>query len=250
MQTELSDTHEAEEMMAQNRDMFNSSLPSSSSTPSQETSSSSGAREIRIAIEVGHGGGDPGALFQPPFNENYEGEYDYWSRHAQTVGDLIYNEFERTKHRLPIPTELSVRIFNRGNYPSQGKDHGFNAMITAVKAWTPHVAVGLHLNAYNDENVLGHLCVKVKTNVEAVALSARINSRMADIPHHQRYDTDGSTKAWCKVTDASVIVEAGFVSSPSDASFLCYMHKEITEAIASGIYDYMVDKEYAIRTRA
>lgn len=89
-------------MMTQNRDMFNSSLPSTSSVP-QEASSSSGVRKIRIAIEVGHGGGDPGALFQPPFNENYEGEYDYWSRHAQTVGDIIYNEFERTKHRLPIP---------------------------------------------------------------------------------------------------------------------------------------------------
>lgn len=123
-------------------------------------------------------------------------------------------------------------------------------MITAVKSWTPQVAVGLHPNAYNDENVLGHLCVKVKTNAEAVALSARINNRMADIPHHQRYDTDGSTMAWCKVTDASVIVEAGFVSLPSGAPFLCYIHKEITEAIASGIYDYMMDKEYAIRTGA
>lgn len=250
MQTELSNTHEAEAMMTRNRDMFNSSLPSSSSGSFQESSSSSGIREIRIAIEIGHGGGDPGALFQPPFNEIYKGEYDYWSTHAKTIGDLIYNEFEGTKHRLLVPTELSVRIFNRGNYPSQGKDHGFNAMITAVKAWTPHVAVGLHLNAYNDENAFGHLCVKVKTNAEAVALSAHINGRMADIPHHQRYDTDGSSMAWCKVTDASVIVEAGFVSSPSDAAFLCYMHKEITEAIASGIYDYMVDKGYATRTRA
>lgn len=245
MQTELSDTHEAEEMMTRNRDMFTSSLPSSSSDPSQETSSSSGVRQIRVAIEVGHSTKDPGALFQPPFNENYKGEYDYWSTHAQTVGDLIYNEFERTKHRLPIPTELSVGIFNRGTY-----DFSLTKMIDAVNAWNPHVAVGLHLNSADNENAFGHLCVKVKTDSEAVALSARINTRMENIPHHQRYDTDGSTKAWCRKIKGGVIVEAGFVSSPSDASFLCYMHKEITEAIASGIYDYMVDKEYAIRTRA
>lgn len=245
MQTELSNTHEAEATMTRNRDVFNSSLPSSSSGSLQESSSSSGAREIRVALEIGHSAKDPGALFQPPFNEIYKREYNYWSTHAQTVVDLIYNEFERTKHRLPVPTELSVRTFNRGNY-------GFSLanMVAAVNAWNPHVAVGLHLNAYNDENAFGHLCVKVKTDAEAVALSARINGRMADIPHHQRYDTDGSNMVWCKNIRGGVIVEAGFVSSPSDAAFLCYMHKEITEAIASGIYDYMVDKGYATRTRA
>ena len=68
--------------------------------------------------------------------------------------------------------------------------------------------------------------------------------------HGMRRESKQAPKFQFCITDASVIVEAGFVSSPSDAAFLCYMHKEITEAIASGIYDYMVDKEYAIRTRA
>lgn len=74
MQTELSNTHEAEAMMTRNRDVFNSRLPSSSSDSLQESSSSSGAREIRVALEIGHSAKDPGALFQPPFNEIYKGE--------------------------------------------------------------------------------------------------------------------------------------------------------------------------------
>lgn len=241
MQTELSNTHEAEEMMAQNRGMSNSSLHAPSSDSFQECSSSSGVREIRVAIEIGHSAKDPGALFRPPFNDLYEGEYDYWSTNAQTIVDLIREKFERTKHMLPIPTELCVKLFNRGDY-----DFSLGNMVSAVSAWAPHVAVGLHLNSADNENAFGHLCVKVRTDAEAVALSARINSRMTDIPHHQREDTDGSTKAWCRQISGGVIVEAGFVSSPSDASFLCYMHEAITEAIASGIYDYMVDKEYAI----
>lgn len=277
MQTELSDAHEAEEMMTQDRDTSSTSLPPSTNEASSESSSdsgsSSGTREIRVALEIGHGGGDSGAEFVSPYDKEYEGEYDYWSQHAQAIVDQIQSEFESNKHRLPIPTEISVRTFNRGSYPptidKKGKsDHGLTEMVKAVAAWNPHVAVGLHLNSAKEQTAIGHLCVKklfpqlednedkekkqeeLKGIAEAAELALDINQRLTKLGHHQRDDTDGSKILWCKDINGGVIVEPAFASTPSEAAFLCYAYERITGAIASGIYDYMVDKGYAVRARA
>lgn len=230
-----------------------SSADNSSSSSSSSSSSDSTVRVIRIAIEVGHSQESPGgAYFHPDFRHLFLAEYNFWNSYADDVISPIREEFERSKHRLPVKTELEIRKFNRGGT-------SLTHMVNQAVDWNPHIAVALHLNGLTDNvSARGYLNRYATGNNEAASLSQFIRTRYAQMQPYGtnsipgRSDVTGPTgdHAWLRIEGATLFVEPAFITNREDASYVVNCPSRICNAVSEGVYDYMVSKGYAVRTRA
>lgn len=177
---------------------------------------------MKIALDIGHcSTGDEGAVSACGLSE-----HAYWALHVRA----IKKNLEGQGH--------TVRIFRREDYGRL-----VSRECVAINEWGAHVAVSLHLNSSDNKSARGHEVIHHPGSKNGIRLATMINLEMANV----RYTLDRGIKppfqnrgnaylSGCKAP--AVIIEAGFLSSPTDTVVLKSHAAQITDAIAKGIHSY------------
>ena len=190
----------------------------------------------KIMIDAGHGGRDPGAVF------NGRQEKDDALRLALAVGQILEDrgvdvEFTRTTDIYESPTQKAMKANNAGA--------DFCVSIHRNSFPTPNAASGAEVLVYNREGIKSEMAENVVQQLENVGfrnLGVKERPNLAVLRRTQM---------------PAILVEAGFINSDTDNQIFDDNFNAIAMGIADGIMDTLGisgsgvgDTVYAVQTGA
>lgn len=180
---------------------------------------------MRVALDIGHQLiGDRGAVSARGLSEN-----QYWTDNIRTIVDALASQGQAT----------AVKIFRRDDY-----GNSVSRECEAINKWGAGLAVSLHLNSADSPTATGHEAIHYPGSKQGIILARLINEQVASLNIlrnrgiKEPYEGRGNT--WLSKTICpAIILEAGFLSNPSDEDILLYYAARISSAIAAGITQYI-----------
>lgn len=196
------------------------------------TSDRTEAENLRIVLDSGHGGADPGKV-----GINGEKEKDINLAITKRVEKLL----KEKRIEVIMTREEDVMLTDGKNESTKVEDMKMRAAL--INQEKPALAVSVHQNSYHQEGVKGAQ-VFYYTHSEEAKRAAGImqNSLLALNPENSRKEKANNTYYLLKRTEVpTIIVECGFLSNREEAELLAteeYQQK-VAEAVAEGILTYL-----------
>ena len=191
------------------------------------------ANKIRVVIDAGHGGDDPGKV-----GVNGANEKEINLKIARRVQKLL----EAQDVEVVMTRETEDGLYDAG--VSNKKVQDMKRRIALIEEAKPAITVSIHQNSYQEEYVHGAQVFYYKDSKEGKALADCLQEcliQTAD-PENTRVTKANDSYYLLKKTDTPiVIVECGFLSNYAEAEKLVteeYQEK-IAWAIHMGIMRYL-----------
>lgn len=182
---------------------------------------------VKIVIDSGHGGQDPGKI-----GVNGAKEKDVNLAIAKKLQAVL----EEKGIEVVMTRTDSGRLAG-----SQVED--LKARVDLIDSEGPLLAVSIHQNSYPQESVRGPQVFYFQHSEKAKAAAAAIQEELKLMdPDHAREMKDNTTYYMLKNTKAPVvIVECGFLSSPDDAQLLIEeeYQQTLAQTIGNGVLKYV-----------
>ena len=176
---------------------------------------------LRVFIDPGHGGKDPGAC-----NGNFK-EKDINLDVALILGEILNKEgFEVAYSRTTdVSVSLGERVF---------KSNRFRA----------DVFLSIHCNAFTDTQAQGVETFYYKTSGKGKQLAAKIQANIVNkgIYSRDRGIKPGSFYVLKKTRAVAALVELGFITNRVDLEIMLRNKEEFAKVIAESIKEYLSGK--------
>lgn len=199
---------------------------------SGNTKSQGNNREV-IAVDPGHGGGDPGMIGVDNLKE-------------KGINLEIARKLER------VLTEKGYRVVmtrkeDQGLYDPSAlnkKAQDMQRRITLLEEVSPVLTVSIHQNSYSDPSVRGPQVFYYESSQEGKKLAQAVQEEMNQklLPQRPRQIKGNTSYYLLKRSKGTlVIVECGFLTNPEEAELLQkeeYQQK-VAGAVADGIESYL-----------
>ncbi len=192
---------------------------------------------LRIVVDAGHGGSDPGKV-----GINGALEKDINLSIALLLKDLL------EKKEIEV---ILTRDSDAGLYSENSKNHKVEDMQNRCKLITetnPVFTVSIHQNSYPSEEVKGAQVFYYGQSKEGKELAEFLQSSLierADPENHRAAKANESYYLLKKTPTPTVIVECGFLSNSGEAELLltAEYQEKLVQAIYLGILDYLESKK-------
>lgn len=181
-----------------------------------------------IVLDSGHGGSDPGKI---GVNQAKEKEVNL------AIAKKIKKKLEKKGWKVVMTREKDEML---GDPQEENKKvHDMKARVEMINKTMPKVAVSIHQNSYQDEQVHGAQVFYYSHSEEG--------KRMAEVMQKALLMADEANTRQAKANDTyyllrrtevpTIIVECGFLSNPEEAARLIdpKYQKKMAEAITEGI---------------
>ncbi|MBQ8280366.1 MAG: N-acetylmuramoyl-L-alanine amidase [Roseburia sp.] len=202
----------------------------SSTEPSDDNS-------VCIVIDAGHGGADPGKV---GVNDTLEKDINL------AIALLLKEQLEDAGIQIILTRDSDVDLSNgASNFKSADMQNRCKLITEANPVFT----VSIHQNSYPSENVTGAQVFYYTHSEEGKNLATQLqNSLITNLdPSNKRQPKANDSYYLLKKTPTpTVIVECGFLSSPTEAALLStteYQEK-VVNAITLGILEYLEANNY------
>lgn len=190
-----------------------------------------------IVIDAGHGGADPGKV-----GVNYILEKDV----NLSIALLLAKQLKQEGIAIVLTRDTDIDLSNgAANFKSADMQNRCKIITDA----NPIFTVSIHQNSYPDESITGAQVFYFTHSEEAKNLATTLqNSLIANVdPSNKRQPKANDSYYLLKKTPTpTVIVECGFLSSPTEAALLStseYQEKMV-QAIYLGIMEYLKANDY------
>ena len=193
-------------------------------------------KEICIVIDAGHGGADPGKV-----GVNDQLEKDINLLVAQKLKQFLQAE----GIRVVMTREGDAGLYEES--ASNKKVQDMKKRLEIIEAADPLLVVSIHQNSYPSPEVKGAQVFYYEQSKQGKALAEAIQSSLiaqADPENTRTAKSNSSYYLLKKTPSPTVIVECGFLSSPTEAALLLdpeYQDK-LANAICEGILTYMKEE--------
>ncbi len=213
----------------------NAKTPSSQST---EDSSSETSDTICLVIDAGHGGTDPGKV-----GVNGEKEKDINLDIALGLGALLEKENISIVYTRTTDTDLS------NGATSNVKVADMHNRCKLITDTNPLFTISIHQNSYPSPDVQGAQVFYYTHSAEGEVLAGTIQKSLVtnlDSGNHRVEKANDSYYLLKKTPTPTVIVECGFLSSPTEAALLtsAEYQEKVIHAIYLGIMEYLKSNDY------
>lgn len=186
-----------------------------------------------VVIDSGHGGIDPGKIAADGTLE-------------KDLNLSIALKLQKYLEAADV-TVIMTRTTDDGLYDadaSNKKVQDLKKRVSIIEAAKPDIAVSIHQNSYSDSSIQGAQVFYYTTGSAGKALAETLQNILIaqlDPQNHRKAKANDSYYMLKKTSCPIVIVECGFLSSPSEAAMLksdAYQ-EEIAWAIHLGILQYL-----------
>ena len=190
-----------------------------------------------IVVDAGHGGADPGKV---GINDILEKDINL------SVALLLAEKLESAGISIVLTRDADVDLANGASNFKSADMRNRCALITEAN---PIFTISIHQNSYPAENVTGAQVFYYTQSAEGKALATTLqNSLITNVdPSNRRQPKANDSYYLLKKTPTpTVIVECGFLTSPSESALLVtpeYQEK-LVNAICLGILEYLEDNNY------
>lgn len=190
-----------------------------------------------IVIDAGHGGADPGKV---GVNDVLEKDINL------AIALLLKEQLENAGISIVLTRDADVDLSNgASNFKSADMQNRCKIITDA----NPIFTISIHQNSYPSENVTGAQVFYYTHSAEGESLATTLqNSLITNVdPSNTRQPKANDTYYLLKKTPTpTVIVECGFLSSPTEAALLCTeeYQKKVVNAVYLGILEYLEANNY------
>jgi N-acetylmuramoyl-L-alanine amidase len=178
---------------------------------------------MKICLDPGHGGRDPGAIGTNPFKLE-EKEVNL------SIANFLEEKLEKFLHWVSITRrrDVFVRLEDRANFANQLESELF---------------VSIHTNSFHLPTVSGIEVYHYPNSVKGKALAKSIlSSLIASFPNHNNRGVKArNLKVLRETSMPAVLVEVEFISNPDQLQFLADENNRegLADSIAIGIQNYV-----------
>ena len=221
---------------AKDREQYLTSITTENVT-STESSEASTMSSFCIVIDAGHGGADPGkvgitGILEKDLN--------------LSIALLLAQKLESHGISVVLTRDSDTDLAGGASNFKSADMRNRTQIITDAN---PVFTISIHQNSYPAENVTGAQVFYFTHSTESKNLATILqNSLIANLdPSNTRQPKANDSYYLLKKTPTpTVIVECGFLSSPSESALLCTpeYQKKIIHAIYLGILEYLEEKNY------
>lgn len=185
-----------------------------------------------ISIDPGHGGYDPGKV---GIDGTLEKDINL------SIALLLKECLEKKHYKVVITRDSDMHLYTEGC--ANKKTDDLNRRIKMIEDASSDIAISIHQNSFGDSSVSGPQVFFFNNAAESERLAKSIQSSLitAIAPSCSRKEKSNSNYYMLKNTSCPiVIVECGFLSSPSESALLKdrKYQMQTAEAICTGISDY------------
>ena len=191
---------------------------------------------IKIVIDAGHGGRDPGKV-------GISGclEKDLNLQIAEKLREFLQLE----NIEIVMTRETDIGLYSENAHNKKNED--MQNRVALIEKTEPVLTVSIHQNSYSDESIKGAQTFYYVKNPEGKALAKSIQDRLVytlDKDNHRKAKADENYYLLKKVDSPIVIVECGFLSNPKECEALesDYYQEKVAWAIYIGIMQYLNEK--------
>jgi len=190
-----------------------------------------------IVVDAGHGGADPGKV---GVNDVLEKDINL------SVALLLAEKLESAGISIVLTRDTDVDLANGASNFKSADMRNRCALITEAN---PIFTISIHQNSYPSESVTGAQVFYYTQSAEGKALATMLqNSLIANVdPSNKRQPKANDTYYLLKKTPTpTVIVECGFLTSPSESALLVTpeYQENLVDAIYLGIWEYLEANDY------
>lgn len=190
-----------------------------------------------IVIDAGHGGADPGKV---GIDNILEKDINL------SIALNLTEKLEDAGISIVLTRDSDVDLSNGASNFKSADMRNRCALITEAN---PIFTVSIHQNSYPSEKVTGAQVFYFTESEEGLELATILqNSLISNLdPSNRRQPKSNDTYYLLKKTPTpTVIVECGFLSSPSEAALLntSEYQEKMVDAICLGILEYLEAKDY------
>lgn len=206
-------------------------------TEEPATAQSTELSSFCIVVDAGHGGADPGKV---GVNDILEKDINL------SIALLLAEQLKTSGISIVLTRDADVDLANGA---SNFKSADMQNRCRLITETSPIFTVSIHQNSYPSENVTGAQVFYFTQSEEGKELAETLqNSLITNLdPSNTRQPKANDDYYLLKKTPTpTVIVECGFLSSPTEASLLstaAYQEK-VVHAIYLGIMEYLEAKDY------
>ncbi|MBE5921229.1 MAG: N-acetylmuramoyl-L-alanine amidase [Lachnospiraceae bacterium] len=191
---------------------------------------------IKIVIDPGHGGIDPGKV-----GVHDELEKDINLAISQKLAELLEEEGAEI---------VCTRTTDAGLYAesdSNKKAADLRARCALIAAEQPDITISVHQNSYTSESIRGAQVFYYENSQEGAILAADLQKSLIEIadPGNKRVQKpNNSYYMLVHSTSPTVIVECGFLSNADEATKLTteVYQQSIAKAIVAGVKNYFAQE--------
>lgn len=193
--------------------------------------------EIRIVIDAGHGGSDPGKV---GINDALEKDINL------QIALLVKQYLEANNISVVMTREDENGLYDEN--ASNKKVQDMKRRIEIIDETNPVLTVSIHQNSYQEEYVHGAQVFYYTGSSEGQKLAEKIQSRLiagVDPENTRQVKANDSYYLLKKTNTPIVIVECGFLSNTKEAEKLCTedYQKELAWEIHLGILQYLNESD-------
>lgn len=199
----------------------------------QQSDKESGKKKVRVVIDVGHGGKDPGKV-----GINGALEKDINLQIAAKLKQFL----EESDVEVIMTREEDVGLYDEN--ASNKKVQDMKRRVELIEEAAPLLIISIHQNSYHEEYVHGAQVFYYTGSEEGKELAEIIQQSLlneAD-PENKRLAKANDSYYLLKKTSAPiVIVECGFLSNSEEAQKLTsdYYQEKLAWAIHLGVWQYI-----------
>lgn len=194
------------------------------------------SENLKVVLDSGHGGGDPGKI-----GVNDVEEKTVNLAIAEKVKQLLENE----KYEVVMTREDDVMLAGEDGQTTKVGD--MKARVEKINEEAPDLAVSIHQNSYHEESVKGAQVFYYTHSEEGKKAAELMQEALLtlDTENHRKAKANDTYYVLKRTEVPTIIVECGFLSNWEEAELLneeAYQEK-VAEAIVSGIHAYMENRE-------
>lgn len=174
---------------------------------------------MKICVDPGHGGTDPGAVGQNPFPLNEKNI-------TLAISLLLQNELEENGHTVIMTREVD-------------KDVSLNSRSNVANNNNVDIFVSIHCNSFDNSNAEGIETWIFPGSDQGFILANKVQESLIETfsDHINRGVKEGNFHVLRETSMPAILVECEFISNPNQLVFLADKsnQEKIAKAIASGI---------------
>lgn len=188
--------------------------------------------KLRVVIDAGHGGDDPGKI---GVNNVPEKEINL------QITEILAKFLRANDLEVILTRESQEGLYDAGAPNKKVQD--MKRRVEKIEAVSPMLTVSIHQNSYPQEKVQGPQVFYYRNSVEGQRLAQTIQSMLWELDReHVRQIKENDSYYLLKKTSAPiVIVECGFLSNREEAQKLCdpLYQERVAWKIHLGILQYL-----------
>ena len=196
-----------------------------------------GESPVRVVIDAGHGGGDPGKI---GINGAEEKDINL------QIAELVKRYLELQDVEVIMTRETAEGLYDAN--ASNKKVQDMKRRIAIIDETAPTLTVSIHQNSYPEEYVKGAQVFYYTGSTEGQKLAGYLQKSLIerlDSENHRQVKANDSYYLLKKTSTPIVIVECGFLSNSEEAEKLCNKsyQERVAWAVHIGILQYLSEIE-------